>query len=280
MYCKFLFPIIIVFAKLLQAAPTNTSDSKQALVVFGDSYSDNGHPRNSKYQGGRSTNGNTWNEYLSNKLHATLYNYAWGGATADNLKYYEKAIVPRSTVSVKEAVDLFYRGAYDGVSSTSLNWDPANTLFAVWIGVNDNTDIFFHAYDSIKYRQSVDAVRDSLISLYEHGARQFLLLNVPPLEHMPYAVASSANNSVILDVFAECVIVYNMMLAEMSRDFTRDNPDIKLTYYDAHKQFLSFFENNTFKNLADPCTTGRGTCADPDTYLYWDTWHITSKNSH
>jgi len=64
------------------------------IKAFGDSTCDNGngtytllnhtYPPSPPYYNGRFSNGPVFMEYLSNILNATLYDYAYGGATSDN----------------------------------------------------------------------------------------------------------------------------------------------------------------------------------------------------
>ncbi|KAL1917212.1 uncharacterized protein VTP21DRAFT_4868 [Calcarisporiella thermophila] len=248
------------------------------LVVFGDSYSDNGHTRARKYSFARkySTNGKTWNQYLSDRLSFTLYNFAWSGATADN------SIVKRYTPSVKEQVKLFYRGAVDGVHGSSLKWSPERTLFSIWIGVNDVTDIFFQGDNATRYDLDIASVRKSMEDLVSHGARHFMLINVPPIQHMPIVWQRSRSNSTTVSRFSTLVQSYNTKLEQLARTFRAFHADVgvDVLFIDAHGIYSELIQSNLFANTEDPCSPESSLwrhCRHPDNYLFWDTWHPTTR---
>ncbi|KAJ9070170.1 hypothetical protein DSO57_1011329 [Entomophthora muscae] len=86
-----------VFVWLLSVA----AESKfEQIVTFGDGFSDirrtNTQTRG-KYPGepyylGRFSNGPVWTEYLADELNATIFNYAYGMARADETHYPGKLI--------------------------------------------------------------------------------------------------------------------------------------------------------------------------------------------
>lgn len=96
-----LLPLLAVLAN---AAPTVPKLSYDAIIVFGDSLSDNGNgtfkltnrtwPADPAYYNGRFANGPTWVEYVARAvlpfkkrvLDAGLYDEAYGGATLDNVR--------------------------------------------------------------------------------------------------------------------------------------------------------------------------------------------------
>lgn len=92
-------PTVLVLGLLFQtsfiaASPTTktkTSGSIENLVVFGDSFSDDGNgawvltnhtwPADPAYYGGRFSNGPIWAEYVAKALGWNLFDYAIGGGT-------------------------------------------------------------------------------------------------------------------------------------------------------------------------------------------------------
>ena len=95
----------------------------KTIVAFGDSFTDNGYINGHGFN--RDTNGFVWVEYLVEMLDCQeLDNRAWGGARTDN-------------------------GHYLGFDWSGFNWQidkytmttgPDETLFTVWVGVNDYWD--------------------------------------------------------------------------------------------------------------------------------------------
>lgn len=83
--------------------PTDSTvaNASHRLIIFGASYSDNGHPRPGIFNhsfapapsfGGRHSNGIVWNEYLAQMLGgADLRNYAYAGAMVDNVRFFSSS---------------------------------------------------------------------------------------------------------------------------------------------------------------------------------------------
>ena len=125
------------------------------IVAFGDSFTDNGYIDGHGFN--RDSNGKVWVEYLSDKLQAeNLDNRAWGGARTDD-------------------------GHYLGFDWSGLNWQidrfeleskPEETLFTVWIGVNDYWDAKNDPADS------VNNIERGLEKLIAKGAKHLVVLDI------------------------------------------------------------------------------------------------------
>ena len=144
------------------------------------------------------------------------YNYAYGGATIDAslVTPYEPTVL-----SLTDQVNEFLDTAAGKPTSTP--WTSSNSLFSIWIGINDignsyylsgdryafdNTllnaefalvqklvcDLTFHG-SCLSHLSFVSVVRDHplhsvdyLISSHSNtGARKFLFINVPPIDRSP-----------------------------------------------------------------------------------------------
>lgn len=111
-------PIILVCSLLF---PLNgQTQNFKTIVAFGDSFTDNGHIDGNGFD--RDSNGYVWVEYLKEMMAVEkLDNRAWGGARTNN-------------------------GHFMGFNWSGFNWqvdryepttNPEETLYTVWIGVND-----------------------------------------------------------------------------------------------------------------------------------------------
>ncbi|RUP48917.1 hypothetical protein BC936DRAFT_143651 [Jimgerdemannia flammicorona] len=89
----------------------------KSLVVFGDSYSDTGNVK-------RKTNGPIWVEDLAHAWDAQLYGFAFAGATCDN-----SVVKLADRPAVRDQLSIYYK--------QNLKLDPDETVYAVWIGIND-----------------------------------------------------------------------------------------------------------------------------------------------
>lgn len=159
-------------------------------AVSGDSYSSTGfnittgplpdaeNPLgNPPFPGYTTSGGANWIDYLISEHNiSTLlsYNFAYGGATTD------ASIVAPFLDTVLSFVDQVreFNGSIASHPSTA-PWTSDNTLFGVWMGVND----VGNSYSESNVTEILDAIMvvyfDQLQTMYNAGARNFVLLSVP-----------------------------------------------------------------------------------------------------
>ncbi|KAL9058716.1 MAG: hypothetical protein Q9162_001584 [Coniocarpon cinnabarinum] len=156
-----------------------------SLVVFGDSFSDNGNefrlsnqswPADPAYFHGRFSNGLEWNEVLAHNLSIPLHNYAYAGATTDNAlaQGYSGHGSTLPVPSLSDQVQTF-------LQQTPPDAPLDSSLFAFLGGAND---VIFDP--NITAIQSVGAISMLVTRLRNAGAQNFLLLNYPDLSNLPY----------------------------------------------------------------------------------------------
>lgn len=150
------------------------------LVIFGDSYSQVGynstapHPTHDNPLGIKFP-GSTYNErgqpnwvghfitkYVSQRL--LVYDYAQGGHTLKGVRtQIDREFTPHLATKPEWAP-----------------WSEADSLFVTWVGINDC---------AFTNNESAPGLVDTLFelqdSLYAAGARNFLLIDLPPLERSP-----------------------------------------------------------------------------------------------
>ena len=220
------------------------------MYVFGDSLSDNGNfpavgvpipPP--PYAPGRFSNGPVWVEYLADDLGLTVSpsasggnNYAWGGAKTDGQP---GTGFPPFDIGVQKDLFLFDQA---GVAD-------ANALYVVWAGGND---VFAGDISN-----SADNIFNLISELSAAGATKFLVPNLIELSPL-FAQLNS-------DVGA-------------ALDMAENTLPIDLTRLDVN-QLFSDIGSDTFANgglvygitdLFTPCFDGTDVCADPDSFLIWD----------
>lgn len=111
----------------------------------GDSYSETGFKPSSTlpsignplgnppYPGHTAVGGENWVDFLTTTYNNSLtftYNFAWGGATID-----AKLVTPGQGISLTNEVNTFLNKFASKPPSTP--WQTPNTLFSMWIGIND-----------------------------------------------------------------------------------------------------------------------------------------------
>ncbi len=254
------------------------------VVVFGDSVSDNQNVYNAthwempsphSYFLGRFTNGKVWNEYLTDNLGVPNYNWAVGGAAADD--YY---VIPGVVSQVQSYLDYM---------KSAPNYKPANSLFTVLVGAND----------LISYGRTVASIvaneQTALQSLITSGAKNILVLNVPDLSASPKFSAEmgfktpqeradlkanvealnasvqalvttlkSANPTVNIQLFNTWDLVNSMLNAPAQYGVTNTT-----------QSCLDINDDNTLNYTQ---TQGLRTgCMNADAYLFWDLLHPTTR---
>ncbi|USW58272.1 Putative GDSL lipase/esterase, SGNH hydrolase superfamily [Septoria linicola] len=240
------------------AAYTNTTASwpgwsgLKHLIVFGDSYSQTGFEPtgeqpspsnplgNPAYPGSyTSSNGPNWVDFLTTTWNASYLetvNLAYGGATvdADLVKPYADTVI-----SLKQQVNEQYLPYYAG-ENRSFEWQPSDTLFAVWIGINDvggtywqenSTDVFTAIF--AEYAGLVDTI-------YETGARNFLFLNVPPVDRSP-SVLEAGEWSQVNE--AAGIATWNEKVAGLASNLSSVHADATTFVFDSNALFTEVLDD-------------------------------------
>lgn len=185
------------------------------VYIFGDSLSDTGNvysasngvePPASLYYQGRLSNGPVWVETLASRLGfasaSTAWrqggnNYAWAGAFSG-----VDGIAGAGTGLISQVFGQW------GLSHTSA--DP-NALYVLGIGGNDLRYVDNNNQPSDTPHSEPGVVLGNLLAslsfLIDHGARNFLVANIPDLGLTPEAVTHSQESSLL-------VKAYNTLLAD------------------------------------------------------------------
>lgn len=161
----------------------------------------------------------------------------------------------------------------------------SHALVGVWIGINDISD-------SDKYNVSFPAFYDTLITrqfsamekLYALGYKNYLVMNLPPLDKTPSNQASKVPLP-----NATMVGWWNDALAEHASAFARNNTGSTVLQFDTHAALVDIFDNaaqygitNTTGYCAsydqpnintDPASYG---CLPLSQYFWFNTGHLTS----
>ena len=189
-----------------------------SLVVFGDSYTDdsrlgyfinhNGSAPPVAYANpesfSASTGGRTWAEYVKAYTGANLYNYAVSGAVCSNEitpRYFSAIHAPFPDIQSYELPAFLADSAYYYPNGTKFMNNPVDgTVYAIWIGTNDLGYSAFVQDEQVagtNLTTYVDCVYDQLSRVYANGGRNFVIMNVAPLnlapiyEAEPYSIGNN-----------------------------------------------------------------------------------------
>ncbi|RAH47336.1 putative cellulose-binding GDSL lipase/acylhydrolase [Aspergillus brunneoviolaceus CBS 621.78] len=171
------------------------------VISFGDSYTSTtfditgtkpsaANPLgNPPYPGWTASGGTNWISDIVAKYNNSLllsYNLAYGGATVN-----ASLVAPYlpTVYSIIDQVDEFQEDLSPPPSWAP--WDAKNTLFAVWIGVNDVAGSWYQTSAAALEREILDQLFEQIEHVYQGGARNFALLTVPPIERTPNIMQGS-----------------------------------------------------------------------------------------
>ncbi|ETS76236.1 hypothetical protein PFICI_11623 [Pestalotiopsis fici W106-1] len=249
--------LALAAATLAAAVPTPINSSAAAsdplyFITFGDSYSQTGfdvngtHPSasnplgNPDLPGWTASGGLDWVGFEVTKYNASLllsYNLAYGGATTD-----ANLVTPYAD-TVLSFVDQV--GEFSTSLASKPDWAPwtsDNTLVGVWMGVNDVGNTFWLSNMS----DVIDAVTTRYFELlqvtYDAGARNFVLLSVPPTDQTPLMLENDASSEASL---ASTISTYNDFLSSKLDTFKSSNSDVTAWIVDTSVPFYEAINNPT-----------------------------------
>ena len=284
-------------ALLLATAVAAHAQQYTKIVVFGDSLSDTGNDAvlsvmqfgipipgpAADYTLGRFTDG-------PDTLPPSADNRVWVEQLADALPSH-----PAILASLEQGTNYAFGFAKTGSGTTLLTFDPTHsiqvenvgqqidnylathphidnhTLFVVWAGANDVIqagsagDVIDGAWDEVR-----DVQR-----LIEAGATQFLVPNLPPLGLAPEfntspTTAATANEASALYNTTLDAGISLLPLLNFGRHLTIN----RLNTFALLKQIVGSPSSYGLLNVTN---SSREMPVDPDTYLFWDGLHPTTR---
>lgn len=209
--------------------------SIEHMVVFGDSWSATrfdplGPPPsvenplgNPPYPGETSSNKANWIDYLVYDYNQSLVltaNFAIGGATVEGVGEGDSR---RMELQIKQSFAALHK---NGTGEVLYDWKSKSSLFVLWIGINDVVD----HYDRKAPLDEMFAIYAGLLDwLYETGARNFFIVDVPPLEYSPLGVAHHD-----FDGWHDLVLNYNQYVDRLTWNFTQAYHDVTTFHFSSY----------------------------------------------
>jgi phospholipase/lecithinase/hemolysin len=156
------------------------------------------------------------------------------------------------------------------------------SLVVIEIGGNDVRDALVMAASgrdpAPTIADALGSMADSIGQLYAHGARKFLLLNVPDIGKTP-AVRGIGQTAIFFGGLISAN--YNAGLASVVGGLQTLLPGVDIRVLDINETLNEVVANAGtygFANATDACVTPNQPpfrCAKPDTYVFWDGIHPT-----
>lgn len=287
---KSLISSIVAISILSPIQVTAATFSK--LYAFGDSLSDPGNlndlvlqatlgtqtfPPSPPYNDGRFTNGQVWVELLAERLNVDSENFAFGGATTEDLNTLD------TTFSALPGLPLI--GLEQQISQFTFNnsiADP-NALYTIWAGANNYLPTNSMAVVPVNNPTiPLMNLQNAVNTLVGIGAKNIMLVNLPGLGNIPATNASldgvcPINNQFDADCLNDLTQAHNMGLSNL----TSPIPDVNLITLDVNGLVDNTIQNPAqfgLTNVTDPClvftsSTTFTVCSNPNEYLFWDERH-------
>ena len=256
--------LLRLFLLVTLTALANAGDYA-AIIVYGDSYSDNGNLFNdlgipgAPYWNGRYSNGPVAVERLSSCLGVPLLDEAWGGATTGIGNVIDNGTtgtlgydnLPGMTTSFNATIDSFPPGK---VSSS---------LVVVWGGINDFAT---NGLTTLTADHAVSDIVALITTLQALGAKQILVPGIPDLGLTPLYQAEGKGG-------------YANYVSDYFNQKLRVSLPPGVLFYDTATLFRKMIKNPGvygLTNVTQPCyVVNNGVCQNPYQYLYWDLLHPT-----
>ncbi|KAF8883275.1 hypothetical protein BD779DRAFT_1748045 [Infundibulicybe gibba] len=231
---------------------------------FGDSYTQTGFTPsgtlpapgnplgNPPYPGYTAVGGENWVDFVTtanNKSLLLTYNYAYGGATIDaNLVTpYEPTVL-----SLTDQVNQFLNSVASKPASTP--WTSANSLFSIWIGINDIGNSYYLSGDRSAFSDTLLNAEFALVQkLYNVGARNFLFVNVPPIDRSPLMLAQAASAQASEKTV---ITTFNSKLATKISAFKSANSGVQTWTWDSNAAFATILNSPKTYGFTDATSYG------------------------
>ncbi|KAH9452896.1 hypothetical protein PSHT_01224 [Puccinia striiformis] len=280
---EFVAGILIMCSFVLPKA-IDLSESSQytSVVVFGASYCDNGHARDSKYSSslreppyfqGRWSNGPVWVEHMAEVMGIPLYNYAYGGATANN------AITNSGVPDTRSQIQYYI----NDIESGKIQRGHGRVLHLMWVGINSVHHIWHSGEGVQKAMQEAEEVKRQFSALLNDltvnsQPSEFHALTLPPLQIVPNDAWAGAGptggyGQVGIKRLTEA---YNLHLIGAIRSLNSASAsvhDIGRFWYRVSNAPASF----GFTHVKAPCLSYSQPCQAPAQYIYFDSLHPTTR---
>lgn len=214
------------------------------------------------------------------------YDLAYGGATVDSTL--AKPYLP-TVLSLQQQVQQEFIPLYTGADSQAY-WDPESTLFAFWFGINDVGNTYSSSlpeeYMAV-YPRILDRYAEQIANLFDMGARNFLFLNIPPVQRSPLTQSQGYDASVLE---FQAIAIFNNGLANMAEEL-RQNASlvgevVNVDVFDAYSLFSAVLDDpqafeitKQYVNTTDYCaayengtftmTSFDSSCVAPVNDYFW-----------
>ncbi|GAA6051583.1 hypothetical protein JCM3770_003483 [Rhodotorula araucariae] len=219
------------------AALLQIQDTKH-WFAFGDSWTADGFNATQGFDATQqslrtSAGGKTWLDEITfsstfPQLNAAHYNFAVGGSTV----WPEARAAGFPNVSFPDQIGWFVKNVSEGAEDKP-EWQSDSSLFSVFFGINDiNLQNFQGSSIDEVLDATFEAYDQSMSTLYSHGARNFLLLNVPYFNRAPLSELLATAVPGLLPPVNASIAMWNKRLEDYAGELPNKYPGAEVEVYD------------------------------------------------
>ncbi|OCH86252.1 hypothetical protein OBBRIDRAFT_797388 [Obba rivulosa] len=199
----------------------NGLDKIHYLVIFGASYCDIGynssqpHPTEERPLGVRWPGRTYTEEGTPNWVGHLVSQYLSGRPAGHRPLVFDYAAGGNQVDGVRRQIETEFLPAL-GPKPEWAPWSASDTLFITWVGINDCAEATMNSIKS-----SVNQLLEGQEKLYEAGARNFVLIDVPPIHRLPVFANFGGGGEERAAIYAS----WNSHLREAIAAFSAAHPD-------------------------------------------------------
>jgi phospholipase/lecithinase/hemolysin len=182
-----------------------------------------------------------------NKSPFLTYNFGYSGAVVD------KSIVNNNGHDIHEQVYENFLPRY----KRDKTFHSSTSLFAFWIGINDLMHADLSKWSSITDRIFKSYGKD-IEALYKAGARNIVLLTLPPLQYAPRI--TNQKDEKRMRAVADAVAHWNSQVKALQKRIEKSYSKTTVFVFDTYPLFLqviekpsAFKETSIYKNTDNYC---------------------------
>jgi phospholipase/lecithinase/hemolysin len=259
-----LFLLAVPLAVTAQSLPAAYS----AVIVYGDSYSDNGNVfrvlgwPGAPYWNGRFSNGPVAIEDLASNLNARLLDFAWAGATTG-----VGNVVDGGTPERLGNRNL--PGMTTSINQTLYSIPPSLIRSALWVVWGSPNDFAADGYTTATADAAVRRALAIVADLQRLGAQRILVAGMCDLGVVPEYFSQGPQYLAFL----------HMLSAYFNQKLTMGLPR-GVMYYNTYALYDRVVANPGaygLTNATDPCYNNGVVCPNPNQYFFWDGAHPTAQ---
>ena len=222
--------------------------------------------------GNTSSNGLNYVDFLTtvyNESHIETYNLAFGGATVSS------AVVAQNFPTVVDfrgqVNDEFlpYYVKLNLANNLASNWTSSNSLFSTFFGINDVGNAY-HQYNTTLNPAIFKAYASLIDQLYVAGARNFLFINVPPVDRSPGTIGQGPATQ---HAEGAAIAAFNLGIQRLATNLSIAYNDTTAFQFDANALFTQVLDDPSaypqtahYKNTTAYCAAYQDGTPKPDSF--------------